>query len=152
MRSKTYLPMGMEGMISCPVAARPPLLRVDWMKDGEPLDLSLVRNCQVLVYFKHVVVTNILLLPQTGGFRLNLAVLCPVTQRTAPISPLCVTEKESRKNVCFMLPLISVNSQLKIHWWQPPEVEDLWRDSCRWLIMQMSFEKSAPLYSSAFAM
>ncbi|XP_054875106.1 protein turtle homolog A isoform X2 [Amphiprion ocellaris] len=38
---QTYLPTGMDGVISCPVAARPPLLRVDWTKDGEPLDLSL---------------------------------------------------------------------------------------------------------------
>lgn len=46
MPPKTYLPMGMEGVINCPVVARPPLLRVDWTKDGEPLDLSLVRTCQ----------------------------------------------------------------------------------------------------------
>lgn len=44
MPPKTYLPMGMEGVVTCPVAARPPLLRVDWMKDGEPLDLSMVRK------------------------------------------------------------------------------------------------------------
>lgn len=41
MPPKTYLPMGMEGSIDCPVVARPPLRRVDWTKDGEPLDLSL---------------------------------------------------------------------------------------------------------------
>ncbi|KAK7896621.1 hypothetical protein WMY93_021946 [Mugilogobius chulae] len=37
----TYLPTGKEGLISCPTLAQPPLLRVDWTKDGEPLDLSL---------------------------------------------------------------------------------------------------------------
>lgn len=26
----------------CPAASQPPLLRVDWTKDGEPLDLSMV--------------------------------------------------------------------------------------------------------------
>lgn len=41
MPQKTYLPTGMEGVVTCPVAAQPPLLRVDWTKDGEPLDLSL---------------------------------------------------------------------------------------------------------------
>ncbi|XP_047228559.1 protein turtle homolog A isoform X3 [Girardinichthys multiradiatus] len=38
---ETYLPTGMGGVIPCPVAAQPPLLRVDWIKDGETLDLSL---------------------------------------------------------------------------------------------------------------
>ncbi|KAM4719190.1 protein turtle homolog A [Anableps anableps] len=38
---ETYLPTGMSGVIQCPVTAQPPLLRVDWIKDGEPLDLSL---------------------------------------------------------------------------------------------------------------
>ncbi|XP_029299870.1 protein turtle homolog A [Cottoperca gobio] len=41
MPQQTYLPTGMEGMVTCPSAAQPPLLRVDWTKDGEPLDLSL---------------------------------------------------------------------------------------------------------------
>ncbi|XP_047426375.1 protein turtle homolog A isoform X2 [Mugil cephalus] len=41
MPQETYLPTGMDGVISCPAAAQPPLLRVDWAKDGEPLDLSL---------------------------------------------------------------------------------------------------------------
>ncbi|XP_061590431.1 protein turtle homolog A isoform X2 [Cololabis saira] len=41
MPRETYLPIGMDGVVRCPVAAEPPLLRVDWMKDGEPLDLSL---------------------------------------------------------------------------------------------------------------
>lgn len=67
--------MGMEGMINCPVAAQPPLLRVDWIKDGEPLDLSLVRKCQVLVYLKYVVVTYIDLVPQSGDFKITLAIL-----------------------------------------------------------------------------
>lgn len=42
MPQQTYLPTGMDGMVKCPVSAQPPLLRVDWTKDGEPLDLSLV--------------------------------------------------------------------------------------------------------------
>ncbi|CAJ1071293.1 protein turtle homolog A [Xyrichtys novacula] len=41
MPPKTYLPTGMDGVVTCPAAAQPPLLRVDWTKDGEPLDLSL---------------------------------------------------------------------------------------------------------------
>ncbi|XP_068191522.1 protein turtle homolog A [Antennarius striatus] len=41
MPQKTYLPTGMNGVVTCPTAAQPPLLRVDWTKDGEPLDLSL---------------------------------------------------------------------------------------------------------------
>ncbi|XP_037547995.1 protein turtle homolog A, partial [Nematolebias whitei] len=38
---ETYLPTGLGGVIPCPAVAQPPLLRVDWMKDGGPLDLSL---------------------------------------------------------------------------------------------------------------
>ncbi|XP_029941459.1 protein turtle homolog A, partial [Salarias fasciatus] len=41
MPQETYLPTGMDGVVSCPAAAQPPLLRVEWTKDGEPLDLSL---------------------------------------------------------------------------------------------------------------
>ncbi|XP_020486236.2 protein turtle homolog A [Labrus bergylta] len=41
MPQKTYLPTGMDGVVTCAAAAQPPLLRVDWTKDGEPLDLSL---------------------------------------------------------------------------------------------------------------
>ncbi|XP_031711429.1 protein turtle homolog A isoform X1 [Anarrhichthys ocellatus] len=41
MPQQVYLPAGMEGVVTCPAAAQPPLLRVDWTKDGEPLDLSL---------------------------------------------------------------------------------------------------------------
>ncbi|XP_034458170.1 protein turtle homolog A isoform X1 [Hippoglossus hippoglossus] len=41
MPEETYLPTGMDGVVTCPAAAQPPLLRVDWTKDGEPLDLSL---------------------------------------------------------------------------------------------------------------
>ncbi|TWW66701.1 Protein turtle -like protein A [Takifugu flavidus] len=40
MPPQTYLPTGMEGVITCPAASQPPLIRVDWTKDGEPLDLS----------------------------------------------------------------------------------------------------------------
>ncbi|KAM9793857.1 protein turtle homolog A-like isoform 1-T3 [Syngnathus typhle] len=41
MPRETYLPTGMTGMINCSLIAQPPLLRVDWTKAGEPLDLSL---------------------------------------------------------------------------------------------------------------
>ncbi|XP_040014057.1 protein turtle homolog A isoform X2 [Xiphias gladius] len=41
MPQETYLPTGMDGVVTCPAAAQPPLLRVDWTKDGEPLDLYL---------------------------------------------------------------------------------------------------------------
>nr|XP_014343555.1 PREDICTED: protein turtle homolog A-like [Latimeria chalumnae] len=36
----TFLPIGMEGMIRCPVQAEPPLLIVNWTKDGRPLELE----------------------------------------------------------------------------------------------------------------
>lgn len=42
MPQETYLPTGMDGVVSCPMVAQPLLLHVDWMKDGEPVDLSLV--------------------------------------------------------------------------------------------------------------
>ncbi|XP_069460798.1 protein turtle homolog A isoform X2 [Ambystoma mexicanum] len=35
----TYLPIGMQGVLKCPVRANPPLLFVNWTKDGQPLDL-----------------------------------------------------------------------------------------------------------------
>lgn len=38
---ETYLPTGKDGMLTCPSSAQPPLLRVEWTKDGEALDLSL---------------------------------------------------------------------------------------------------------------
>uniref|UniRef100_A0A3Q3GDV9 Immunoglobulin superfamily, member 9a n=1 Tax=Kryptolebias marmoratus TaxID=37003 RepID=A0A3Q3GDV9_KRYMA len=38
---ETFLPTGLGGVIPCPAVAQPPLLRVDWIKDGGPLDLSL---------------------------------------------------------------------------------------------------------------
>ncbi|XP_077398487.1 protein turtle homolog B [Vanacampus margaritifer] len=41
MPQETYLPTGMDGKVNCSSMAQPPLLRVDWTKDGEPLDLSL---------------------------------------------------------------------------------------------------------------
>ncbi|XP_029371877.1 protein turtle homolog A isoform X2 [Echeneis naucrates] len=41
MPPEMYLPTGMNGVVTCPAAAQPPLLSVDWTKDGEPLDLSL---------------------------------------------------------------------------------------------------------------
>ncbi|KAI4876365.1 hypothetical protein NFI96_017830 [Prochilodus magdalenae] len=40
MPKQTFLPTGMKGVISCPLAAEPPLLRVDWTKDGKMLDLG----------------------------------------------------------------------------------------------------------------
>ncbi|XP_037403455.1 protein turtle homolog A [Pygocentrus nattereri] len=40
MPDQTFLPTGMSGVISCPLAAEPPLLRVDWTKDGKMLDLG----------------------------------------------------------------------------------------------------------------
>uniref|UniRef100_A0A4W5LR74 Immunoglobulin superfamily, member 9a n=1 Tax=Hucho hucho TaxID=62062 RepID=A0A4W5LR74_9TELE len=39
MPPQTYLPTGLGGLVSCLVRAQPPLLRVDWTKDGQPLDL-----------------------------------------------------------------------------------------------------------------
>lgn len=41
MPSLTFLPTGMRGVIACPVRAEPPLSRVDWIKDGKPLDLDM---------------------------------------------------------------------------------------------------------------
>ena len=42
MPRETYLPTGMRGLITCPLLANPPLLHVDWTKDGAPLDVTLV--------------------------------------------------------------------------------------------------------------
>ncbi|XP_075048362.1 protein turtle homolog A isoform X1 [Mixophyes fleayi] len=40
MPRETYLPIGMRGVIRCPARANPPLLFVNWTKDGVPLELS----------------------------------------------------------------------------------------------------------------
>ncbi|XP_029916298.1 protein turtle homolog A [Myripristis murdjan] len=40
MPRETYLPAGMEGVIVCPVQADPPLLYVNWTKDGDSLNLD----------------------------------------------------------------------------------------------------------------
>ncbi|XP_030621083.1 uncharacterized protein igsf9b [Chanos chanos] len=40
MPRETYLPTGMEGTIVCPVQAEPPMLFVNWTKDGDVLDLD----------------------------------------------------------------------------------------------------------------
>ncbi|XP_062820835.1 protein turtle homolog A isoform X1 [Anolis carolinensis] len=40
MPSETLLPIGMQGTIRCPSKANPPLLFVNWTKDGQPLDLG----------------------------------------------------------------------------------------------------------------
>ncbi|XP_030043785.1 protein turtle homolog A isoform X2 [Microcaecilia unicolor] len=37
---ETHLPVGMKGVIKCPVRANPPLLFVNWTKDGHPLELE----------------------------------------------------------------------------------------------------------------
>lgn len=42
MPRETYLPAGMGGTISCPVQAEPPVLYVNWTKDGASLDLEQV--------------------------------------------------------------------------------------------------------------
>ncbi len=40
MSRETYLPTGMEGVIVCPVQADPPVLYVNWTKDGNNLNLD----------------------------------------------------------------------------------------------------------------
>ncbi|XP_042295089.1 LOW QUALITY PROTEIN: protein turtle homolog A [Sceloporus undulatus] len=40
MPSEILLPIGMQGIIRCPSRANPPLLFVNWTKDGQPLDLG----------------------------------------------------------------------------------------------------------------
>ncbi|XP_041956251.1 uncharacterized protein igsf9b [Alosa sapidissima] len=40
MPRETYLPAGMEGVIVCPVQAEPPMLFVNWTKDGDTLNLD----------------------------------------------------------------------------------------------------------------
>ncbi|XP_077078740.1 uncharacterized protein igsf9b isoform X2 [Siphateles boraxobius] len=40
MPRETYLPVGMGGKIKCPVQAEPPVLYVNWTKDGASLDLE----------------------------------------------------------------------------------------------------------------
>ncbi|XP_036382069.1 protein turtle homolog A [Megalops cyprinoides] len=41
MPRETYLPVGMGGVIACPVRAEPPMLFVNWTKDGDKLDLDM---------------------------------------------------------------------------------------------------------------
>uniref|UniRef100_A0AAY4AV96 Uncharacterized protein n=1 Tax=Denticeps clupeoides TaxID=299321 RepID=A0AAY4AV96_9TELE len=41
MPKETYVPAGMKGLIPCALRAEPPLLRVEWSKDGKPLDLGM---------------------------------------------------------------------------------------------------------------
>ncbi|KAJ8371182.1 hypothetical protein SKAU_G00112100 [Synaphobranchus kaupii] len=41
MPRETYLPAGMGGVITCPVRAEPPVLFVNWTKDGDILDLDM---------------------------------------------------------------------------------------------------------------
>lgn len=40
MPEQIFLPTGMRGVISCPLVSEPPLLRVDWTKNGKALDLN----------------------------------------------------------------------------------------------------------------
>lgn len=40
MSRETYLPAGMEGVLVCPVQADPPVLYVNWTKDGNELNLD----------------------------------------------------------------------------------------------------------------
>ncbi|KAM4662981.1 protein turtle homolog A [Discoglossus pictus] len=40
MPPETYLPIGMQGVIKCPARANPPLLYVNWTKDGIPLEMD----------------------------------------------------------------------------------------------------------------
>lgn len=42
MPPETPLPVGMRGVIRCPVRANPPLLFVSWTKDGQALQLDKV--------------------------------------------------------------------------------------------------------------
>lgn len=42
MPRETYLPAGMGGTIVCPLQAEPPMLHVNWTKDGASLDLHQV--------------------------------------------------------------------------------------------------------------
>lgn len=44
MPPETPLPIGMRGVIRCPVRANPPLLFVTWTKDGQALQLDKVRE------------------------------------------------------------------------------------------------------------
>lgn len=48
MPPETPLPIGMRGVIRCPVRADPPLLFVTWTKDGQALQLDKVQACKVL--------------------------------------------------------------------------------------------------------
>jgi hypothetical protein len=54
MPPETPLPIGMRGVIRCPVRANPPLLFVSWTKDGQALQLDKVqiwgRGVHVLVW------------------------------------------------------------------------------------------------------
>lgn len=58
MPRETYLPMGMRGKIECPVQAEPPMLYVNWTKDGASLDLEQVL-CTVYHQASYLIVTQI---------------------------------------------------------------------------------------------
>lgn len=55
MSRETYLPTGMEGVIFCPVQADPPVLYVNWTKDGNNLNLDNVSCCRVFSTVFHKV-------------------------------------------------------------------------------------------------
>lgn len=40
MPRETFLPAGMEGVIICPTQADPPVLYVNWTKDGNALNFD----------------------------------------------------------------------------------------------------------------
>ncbi|XP_061406811.1 protein turtle homolog B [Lethenteron reissneri] len=40
MPAVTYVPIGLAGFVRCPADAVPPVLRIDWKRDGRPLDLQ----------------------------------------------------------------------------------------------------------------
>jgi len=40
MSRETLLPAGMEGVIVCPVQADPPMLYVNWTKDGNAMNVD----------------------------------------------------------------------------------------------------------------
>lgn len=123
MPQQTYLPTGMGGVVTCPAAARPPLLRVDWTKDGEPLDLSMVMKNKT---FQMSVCPN-------ANFCL---LLCPVN--TTLFIDSCTLH--TSQGTGSWIHLFSLSREM---WDTAADYRHPWSDSRQQPVMQMLFWQSA---------
>lgn len=58
MPRETYLPMGMGGKIICPVQAEPPMVYVNWTKNGASLDLEQVHYEYLYLQTSYLIMTH----------------------------------------------------------------------------------------------